>query len=54
MVVSVILKAIKDGDVATAKWWAARKRRGEFGDALDITSGGKSIIVEWDDDAGDS
>ena len=51
MVVSVILKAIRDGDIATAKWWASRKRKQEFGDAIDVTSGGKSLIVEWDDNA---
>jgi hypothetical protein len=49
MVVSTILTAIKDGDVASAKWWAARKRKGEFGDALDITSGGGKIIVSVED-----
>jgi hypothetical protein len=50
MVVSVILKAIKDGDTASAKWWASRKRKAEFGDALDVTTGGMPIYrVNWDE-----
>ena len=47
---STVLKAIRDGDVSTAKWWLTKKRKGEFGDALDITSGGQPIVrVNWDD-----
>jgi hypothetical protein len=50
MVVSTILKAIKDGDTASAKWWASRKRKAEFGDALDVTTGGMPIYrVNWDE-----
>lgn len=29
---AVVLQAIKDGDVGTAKWWLAKKRPLEFGD----------------------
>ncbi len=36
MVVSTVLSAIEDGDIATAKWWLAKKRRAEFGDQLDV------------------
>lgn len=36
--VSTILKAIKDGDIATAKWWLSKKRRAEYGDQIDLTS----------------
>jgi len=38
-----IMKAIKEGDPQLAKWWLAKKRRLEFGDAIDITSGGDKI-----------
>ena len=55
MVVGTILQAIKDGDVASAKWWASRKRKQEFGDAVDITSGGLPItVVNWDDNEQDN
>ena len=51
LVVSVILKSIKDGNTQDAKWWASRKRKGEFGEAIDITSGGQPIYrMNWDDD----
>ena len=49
---STVLKAIQDGDVATAKWWLAKKRRHEFGENLDVTSGGEPItriLVEYAD-----
>ena len=44
---STVLKAIRDGDVPTAKWWLTKKRKGEFGDAVDVTSGGKPLILKW-------
>lgn len=44
---STVLKAIRDGDVPTAKWWLTKKRKGEFGDAVDVTSGGKPLIIKW-------
>lgn len=47
MVVSVILKSIKEGNTQDAKWWAARKRKQEFGDAVDVTSGGKPLTIKW-------
>jgi hypothetical protein len=50
MAVSVLMKSIKEGNTQDAKWWLARKRKGEFGEALDITSGGKPIVlVNWDE-----
>jgi hypothetical protein len=47
---STLIKSIKDGDVAAAKWWLTKKRKATFGDALDLTSGGDklSIVVSWD------
>jgi hypothetical protein len=53
MVVSVILKSIKEGNTQDAKWWASRKRKAEFGDAIDVTSGGKPLYVEWDEHVSD-
>ena len=49
----ILLKSIKDGNTQDAKWWLARKRKGEFGDAIDVTSMGKSIVVRWDDATSD-
>ena len=51
---STVLKAIKDGDVATAKWWLAKKRKSEFGEALDVTSGNEPItfIIQRDEPDG--
>ena len=45
MAESALLKSIKDGDVASAKWWLSKKRKQMFGEALDVTSDGKSIVV---------
>jgi hypothetical protein len=53
MVVSVILKSIKEGNTQDAKWWASRKRKAEFGDAIDVTSGGKPLYLDWEEHAGD-
>ena len=36
LAVSTVIKAIRDGDVATAKWWLGKKRKSEFGETLDI------------------
>lgn len=44
LAVSIILKAIRDGDVATAKWWLAKKRRSEFGDTLDLNAQGEVVF----------
>lgn len=49
----ILLKSIKEGNTQDAKWWLARKRKGEFGDAIDVTSMGKSIVVRWDDATSD-
>ncbi len=47
---STVLKSIRDGNTADAKWWLTKKRKGEFGEALDITTAGQPItIVNWDD-----
>ena len=45
MAESVVLKSIKDGDVATAKWWLVKKRKSEFGEAVDFTSGGEPVTL---------
>jgi len=47
---STVFKAIRDGDIPTAKWYLTKKRKDEFGDAIDVTSGGKPLIIDWDDD----
>ena len=41
---TTLVKAIKGGDVGAAKWYLSRigRRRG-FGDAVDVTTGGKPI-----------
>ena len=53
MAVGVLMKSMRDGDVASAKWWLARKRKLEFGDAVDITTAGKPIVVTWDENNAD-
>jgi hypothetical protein len=45
MAVNTVLKAIKEGDVSTAKWWLAKKRKAEFGEAIDVTSGGEKVEI---------
>ena len=42
---NTVLQAIKGGDVPTAKWWLGKKRRGQFGDNVDITSGGEKVTL---------
>ena len=49
LAVTVVIKAIRDGDIPTAKWYLTKKRKDEFGDAIDVTSGGKPLIIDWDD-----
>jgi len=45
LAVSTVMKSIKDGDVATAKWWLAKKRSKEFGDHLDVNATGVITFV---------
>ena len=49
---SILMTSIKDGNTQDAKWWLARKRRGEFGDNLAIITDDKplTIILRWMDD----
>ena len=49
MAESTVITKIKDGDEASARWWLARRRRGKFGDNVDVTSGGKAIeiVLQW-------
>ena len=48
---NTIMVKIYAGDEASAKWWLSRRRRGKFGDVLDITSGGQALSfkVVYDD-----
>ena len=39
MAVGVLMKSMHDGDVASAKWWLARKRKDEFGDSATVELG---------------
>jgi hypothetical protein len=53
MAQSVLMKSIKEGNTQDAKWWLAKKRKAEFGDSVDVTSGGAAISlirVSWDAD----
>lgn len=45
LAVKTVIDSMRGGDVGTAKWWLAKKRREEFGDNLDITTGGKKITI---------
>ncbi len=45
MAEGVIIKAMNDGDAQMCKWWLAKKRKAEFGDAIDITSDGKALRI---------
>jgi len=42
---STLITAIESGDVSSAKWWLTKKRKPQFGDAVDITSAGEAIQV---------
>jgi len=42
---SQVLKAISEGDMQTARWWLARRRRQRYGDQVDITSGGERVTI---------
>lgn len=42
----ILLKSIQEGNTQDAKWWLARKRKSEFGDNLDVTSKGESIVIK--------
>ena len=39
MAVGVLMKSMHDGDVASAKWWLARKRKDEIGDSATVELG---------------
>jgi hypothetical protein len=45
MAESVIISKIRDGDESAARWWLSRRRRGRFGDNVDVTSDGMPIVV---------
>lgn len=43
MAESTMIKAIRDGDKSAAQWWLSRRRRGQFGDNVDITTQGQKV-----------
>jgi uncharacterized protein with ATP-grasp and redox domains len=43
MAQSVLMKSIKDGNTQDAKWWLSKKRKAEFGESVDVTSGGEKL-----------
>ena len=45
---TTLIKSIQNGDTQDAKWMLSKrgKARG-YGDALDLTSDGKRIVVNW-------
>lgn len=53
LAVTVVIKAIREGDVPTAKWYLTKKRKNEFGDVVDVTSGGKPLEIRWVDVEGE-
>ncbi len=44
MAQSILMKSIKDGNTQDAKWWLSRKRKQEFGDAVEVNGGGEVIL----------
>jgi hypothetical protein len=54
MAESTLIKSIRNGDEATARWWLTRRRRNRYGDNIDLTTAGKAFniiqIVEHKDD----
>lgn len=43
--IMTLVESIKSGDKGDAKWWLSHRRRKDFGDGLDLTSGGQVIRV---------
>jgi hypothetical protein len=41
MALSVVVTAIKEGDLGTAKWWITKKRPEEFGDIAKLEHSGE-------------
>jgi hypothetical protein len=51
MAYSKVIEAIDSGDIATVKWYLTKKRKAEFGDALDVNNAGAvEIVVRYADD----
>jgi len=45
-----VIKAISEGDMQTARWWLARRRRQRYGDQVDITNRGEvTLRVVYED-----
>ncbi len=40
---NVVASALNDNDTNTAKWYLEKKRKAEFGNAIDVTSGGEAL-----------
>lgn len=47
MAEGTVIEDIRKGDSSVARWWLARRRRKKFGDNVDITSNGDTIILKW-------
>jgi hypothetical protein len=47
MAESVLIKRIRDGDDATARWWLTRRRRNRYGDNMDVTSNGEVLKFDY-------
>ena len=42
---STVIKAIRDGDVPTAKWWLEKRRRDKFASRTEVTgTGGEPLL----------
>lgn len=53
---AALISKIRDGDDSVARWWLARRRRNQFGDGVDVTSGGKplgKIVLTWPEAGGE-
>lgn len=40
---ATVITSIREGNTQDAKWWLARRRRGRFGDNVDVTTGGERV-----------
>jgi hypothetical protein len=43
----VIEDIVTNRDVSTAKWWLAKRRPSEFGERVDVTTGGEAIEFDY-------
>lgn len=45
MAESTVIKAIRDGDVGTAKWWLEKRRRDRFANNVEVTGPGGGPVT---------